>query len=701
MSSKGLSAAGLETPVPPHFRIGEHVLLFPIASAIDEIAGPGVEIVRQFKLSAAQHRFILLQFGESVDLDSLAAPSEPDLLSFLDRHELSGVERSQFLAKLYGTFAPMLGLMTDRRFCACTTALFEDARLHHITGRIDAVLDYGTAILTYPARSHIAAGDVWITLGEAELHSGKLVAAVAPLALGNRRTRLAALETNGQPGRKCIAFSADRVTGIEASVHIEPEIGAFCAASRLRDPDILALLRQADPMLGARLTRELQPAQGTATLNLPHNAVSFTLDLALNLDHGLFVSGWYYDPDCRLAEVVAVDHTLEEPNLTKRWMTFSGRAEIDGELVSVTRFVGFLERQDDHGVHGFVLTRVTLTTGEIHLVVGGRPPADIASQRNAVLDAIAGHAVTAEMMQSVFVPAVHPLQQQINARQKVRHVREFGQRSLRAVSIVIPLYKETAFIRSQLMAFAVDPFVRSHCEIVYVLDDPLIAGQVNLIFQGSEYAFTLDLKLVVLDQNGGFALANNYGVREAEGEVLVLLNSDVIPTRPGWVQTAVAKLEALPPYSVIGPKLLYADESLQHAGMYFFRLMTGNWQNFHFWKGYARNFAPAMVERDVPATTGACMILNKRDFLAVGGFTADYVVGDYEDSDLCLKFRREGGAAYYMPSIELFHFERQSMPKDEDQRDRGATIYNRALHTIRWGEAIENLMNLAKVDLHV
>ena len=86
------------------------------------------------------------------------------------------------------------------------------------------------------------------------------------------------------------------------------------------------------------------------------------------------------------------------------------------------------------------------------------------------------------------------------------------------------------------------------------------------------------------------------------------------------------------------------------------------------------------------------MILTKSDYLAVGGFTTDYIVGDYEDSDLCLKLREKGGVPFYMPSVELYHFERQSMPDESDSLDRGSTIHNRALHTARWGDRISTLM---------
>jgi len=131
---------------------------------------------------------------------------------------------------------------------------------------------------------------------------------------------------------------------------------------------------------------------------------------------------------------------------------------------------------------------------------------------------------------------------------------------------------------------------------------------------------------------------------------------------------------------------------LQHAGMFFERFPHGYWQNLHYWKGFGRHYLPANKRRIVPAVTGACIVMFRNDYVEVGGFTSDYISGDYEDSDLCLKLRQKGGQCVYLPEVELYHFERQSMPKIEDNHDRRSTIYNRALHTHRWDSTISLLM---------
>jgi GT2 family glycosyltransferase len=315
------------------------------------------------------------------------------------------------------------------------------------------------------------------------------------------------------------------------------------------------------------------------------------------------------------------------------------------------------------------------------------------SLRNEILDTIVGAGLDKEMLSAVYSPAVSPLQTAINSRQAVRRTEQYGRRSSRRCSIIVPLYREIGFLRSQLMAFSVDPFIRDHAEIIYVVDDPAIASIVSAYCEGAMYSYSCDLRVVVLERNGGYALANNFGAKVAEGEILALLNSDVIPEHPGWLEALADRLATLPEESVIGPRLLYADGSLQHAGMYFDRLSSGFWQNFHFWKGYGRFFPPSQVECAVPAVTGACMVLAQRSFVGVGGFTPDYIVGDYEDSDLCLKLRAKGGVCLYVPSVELRHFERQSMPRDTVNVDRGSTQYNRALHSLNWDAAIREVMS--------
>ncbi|MBV5324945.1 MAG: hypothetical protein J0626_06570, partial [Rhodospirillaceae bacterium] len=67
-------------------------------------------------------------------------------------------------------------------------------------------------------------------------------------------------------------------------------------------------------------------------------------------------------------------------------------------------------------------------------------------------------------------------------------------------------------------------------------------------------------------------------------------------------------------------------------------------------------------------------------------------IGDYEDSDLCLKLRAAGGDIHYCPDAVLFHFERKSINRHAGYQRSVAGLYNRWLAGQRWDGAMRSLM---------
>ena len=110
----------------------------------------------------------------------------------------------------------------------------------------------------------------------------------------------------------------------------------------------------------------------------------------------------------------------------------------------------------------------------------------------------------------------------------------------------------------------------------------------------------MPFRLAALSANGGYSTANNLGASLARGRKLLLLNSDVLPARPGWLSQMTAFYDANPRIGALGPKLLYEDDSIQHAGMRFERNVDcdggAGWSNEHFFKGLHRRFELANVE---------------------------------------------------------------------------------------------------------
>jgi GT2 family glycosyltransferase len=182
------------------------------------------------------------------------------------------------------------------------------------------------------------------------------------------------------------------------------------------------------------------------------------------------------------------------------------------------------------------------------------------------------------------------------------------------------------------------------------------------------------------------------------------MNSDVLPDRPGWLGKMVDFYDSTPDIGALGPKLLYEDDSLQHAGLYFHDVSLqaqgiyhyqdrgfSMWENAHYYKGLHRRLPQANVARAVPAVTGACLMISRSLYQDVGGLRGIYVQGTYEDSDLCLRLVEAERENWYLPDAELYHPEAQSYTYGTDIR-RLATRYNMWLHTHLWNDLIYELM---------
>ena len=146
---------------------------------------------------------------------------------------------------------------------------------------------------------------------------------------------------------------------------------------------------------------------------------------------------------------------------------------------------------------------------------------------------------------------------------------------------------------------------------------------------------------------------------------------------------------------VLGVKLLYEDDSLQHAGMYFTKeFYPGRlWQNMHYFKGFPRDYGPANVTRRVPAVTGACLMVSRERFDLIGGWDETYLFVNFEDSDLCLRAHSKGLTTWYLHSVELYHLESQSQgPQGQETLTERYSTYNCWLENERWGPTIGTLM---------
>ena len=233
-------------------------------------------------------------------------------------------------------------------------------------------------------------------------------------------------------------------------------------------------------------------------------------------------------------------------------------------------------------------------------------------------------------------------------------------------SIVIPVHDRAGLTRRCLDAILADP-PRTPFEIV-VVDDAsedetpsLLAHQVDPV------------RSLRREHNGGFAVACNDGAKAARGELLVFLNNDTEP-RPGWLDALVAHADAHPEAAVVGAKLLFPDETVQHAGV----VVCQDGRPRHLYAGFPADHPAVSRARPFQAVTAACMLVRRAAFEEAGGFDPEFR-NSLEDVDLCLRLRERGHEVRYCPDSVVTHLESVS-------RGRGSADvqHNFGLFSKRW-----------------
>jgi GT2 family glycosyltransferase len=302
----------------------------------------------------------------------------------------------------------------------------------------------------------------------------------------------------------------------------------------------------------------------------------------------------------------------------------------------------------------------------------------------------------AKRFEAVDLPHLSRLKQQTDVKSPApkSSIQRYGKPpKTAAISIIVPLYGRIDLIEHQLLAFTLDDDFADQAEVIYVLDDPTLEmglrGQAPVLHSICGMPFSV----VSNGRNNGFANACNIGAEHARGETLIFMNSDVFPIQSGWAGGLAEALAHNSEIGIVSPRLLFPDGGIQHAGMKpKWRPALNIWSNLHPNMGFDPDLDPNKELAPVPLVSGACVAMRRRDFDAVDGWSTDYIVGDYEDSDLCLKLRELGLGVAYDPQINLTHMERQSLPHAGEASFREyITLLNGLRYSRRWHNVLKEM----------
>ncbi|SFK29997.1 glycosyltransferase family 2 protein [Methylorubrum salsuginis] len=238
------------------------------------------------------------------------------------------------------------------------------------------------------------------------------------------------------------------------------------------------------------------------------------------------------------------------------------------------------------------------------------------------------------------------------------------------VSIVIPTAGRDSVVRGKTvdllaacLASIRDTSTYESIEIVAVDNGDLRPGTKAALARHGARAVTWDRP------EFNVAAKMNLGARHATGTVLVFLNDDVEVITPDWIEAMLALL-LIPGVGAVGAKLLFETGELQHVGVSVIDATPD-----HPRRTYPRedpgHFFSTAGNRNYLAVTGACVMVRRADFEAVGGFDERFAV-NYNDVDLCLRLYERGLRSVYCAEAQLYHYESRNRARTVDPAEHAA-----------------------------
>ena len=197
-----------------------------------------------------------------------------------------------------------------------------------------------------------------------------------------------------------------------------------------------------------------------------------------------------------------------------------------------------------------------------------------------------------------------------------------------------------------------------------------------------------NVRVLYYKEDFNYSRINNFGAKEANGEYVLLLNNDTEMIEPDSIKEML-DVCMRPDVGIVGAKLLYEDNTIQHAGVIIgFGGVAG-----HAFIGEDRDdngyFSRIISVQDLSAVTAACLMVRRSVFDEVEGLNEEFKVA-FNDIDFCLKVRKAGYLVVYNPYAQFYHYESKSRGQ-EDSADKVARFQQEiGLFGERWGELLEH-----------
>lgn len=179
-----------------------------------------------------------------------------------------------------------------------------------------------------------------------------------------------------------------------------------------------------------------------------------------------------------------------------------------------------------------------------------------------------------------------------------------------------------------------------------------------------------NVQFVAMQENLGFAKANNLGVKMAKGQYVLILNPDMIVGENLFHQI-LPFADARPDLGALGVRLVDANgkfhpESKRNIpGLAnTFGKLFGSFLSKLQTKGYYKTEVDEFENAPAEILVGAFMLMDRTKYLEVGGFDEQYFMYG-EDIDLSFSLLNAGYTNYYFGETTAIHYKGESTRKDK------------------------------------
>ncbi|WP_158505868.1 glycosyltransferase family 2 protein [Geminocystis sp. NIES-3708] len=236
---------------------------------------------------------------------------------------------------------------------------------------------------------------------------------------------------------------------------------------------------------------------------------------------------------------------------------------------------------------------------------------------------------------------------------------EFSSSSLPLVSIIIPTRNRLDLLKPCLDSI--------YSMTTYPSYEIIIVDNASTDPETKEFLTHLEQKGVNIIRDEGifnYSRLNNLAAKEANGDLLCLLNNDTQIITPHWLEEMVF-FAIKSDVGVVGAKLFYLDNRIEHCGV-----ILG--LSIHGIAGHSFDsllpeepgyMGRAKLQQEISAVTGACQLVRKSVFWGVNGLDESLAV-NYNDIDFCLRVRRAGYRNILTPFAQLYHVRSASRGQD-------------------------------------